>query len=285
MIRNKVNGKVYVGSAGVSFQQRWSRHRNTLNRGIHRNSHLQRAWNLNGADSFEFIILARCNPEWCVALEQIHLNRLKAANRDFGYNLNPTAKSFFGRKHTPETREKMSAWQRGRKMPLSAILKRAETIAKNGISEKARRTSSGNAKRLMADPEMREKMNAGKRAYWKNPNPEHVANMAAAAHTPEATAKRSAKTKGRKLSSEHVAKLRAARIGKKFSAEARMAMSLAQKRRYRNPVEREKLRQMGENSRMDRAAMSERGRKRYRENMSVCQITGKFLKRTPHVTP
>ena len=56
-IRNTTNGKLYVGSAAVSFKARWNSHRNALRRGEHAAKHLQSSWNKYGEDKFEFLVL------------------------------------------------------------------------------------------------------------------------------------------------------------------------------------------------------------------------------------
>jgi hypothetical protein len=43
-ITSSVSGKFYIGSASVSFKQRWRAHLYSLRKGDHCNSKLQRAW-------------------------------------------------------------------------------------------------------------------------------------------------------------------------------------------------------------------------------------------------
>jgi group I intron endonuclease len=114
-IRNAVNGKVYVGSAAVSLKDRWRSHRKELRRGKHCNRYLQFAWNKHGEPAFEFTVLEECDPGACIAREQHWIDEKRAADHSFGYNISPTAGSPLGVKHTPETRAKVAAAQRGRK--------------------------------------------------------------------------------------------------------------------------------------------------------------------------
>ncbi len=65
-IQNKLDGNNYAGSA-IDIRKRWSEHRYTLNRGIHANIHLQRAWKKYGEENFEFIIL-QITPDREIAL-------------------------------------------------------------------------------------------------------------------------------------------------------------------------------------------------------------------------
>jgi group I intron endonuclease len=57
IIKNKVNNKIYIGVATVSFEKRWHEHINALKNKTHKNKHIQRAWDKYGEDNFEFIVL------------------------------------------------------------------------------------------------------------------------------------------------------------------------------------------------------------------------------------
>ncbi len=57
MIRNIVNGKVYIGSTKRSFRSRWIDHKNLLSKSRHENKYLQKDWKEFGADAFVFEIL------------------------------------------------------------------------------------------------------------------------------------------------------------------------------------------------------------------------------------
>lgn len=56
MIRNKVNGKKYIGQS-VDIEKRFYEHKRTLRKNKHNNEHLQRAWNKYGESKFEFKII------------------------------------------------------------------------------------------------------------------------------------------------------------------------------------------------------------------------------------
>jgi group I intron endonuclease len=55
-IKNKSNGKIYIGSAR-RFQKRFAEHVRQLNNGTHHNRHLQASWNKWGKDKFIFEII------------------------------------------------------------------------------------------------------------------------------------------------------------------------------------------------------------------------------------
>jgi len=101
-ITNKVNGKRYVGSTQVSFEERWRHHKRGVKINKHHSQKLQRAWNKYGADNFVFEVLATCPREYCIRLEQWFLDNLKPE-----YNISPTASSCYGIKKTTEQIESM----------------------------------------------------------------------------------------------------------------------------------------------------------------------------------
>ncbi len=107
-VRNKVNGKSYVGSAR-SVRKRASDHRKCLRGRRHVNRHLQAAWTKYGEESFEFVLLQRCTESKLVVREQFWIDISKAADGRFGYNGRPTANSQLGFKATEETKEKHRA--------------------------------------------------------------------------------------------------------------------------------------------------------------------------------
>lgn len=59
MIRNNVNGKIYIGQTSTIYK-RFHQHKLKLNSGAHVNKHLQHAWDIYGASTFEFSIVEEC---------------------------------------------------------------------------------------------------------------------------------------------------------------------------------------------------------------------------------
>ena len=110
IIKNIVNGKIYIGSS-VNVFKRWTQHRYKLNKGNHANKHLQRAWNKYGISEFEFSILELINnpnKEILIELEQKYLDEHKSFNKDVGYNILKKADSSLGVEMTKETKNKLS---------------------------------------------------------------------------------------------------------------------------------------------------------------------------------
>ena len=79
MILNKVNNKVYIGQS-VDIYKRWTKHRRELRNNKHDNDHLQKSWNRDGEQYFDFIILCECPQNKLNEMEQYYIlcfNRLR----------------------------------------------------------------------------------------------------------------------------------------------------------------------------------------------------------------
>ena len=102
-IVNLINNKFYIGST-ADERKRWDHHRHKLNKGVHANQHLQKAWKLYGADAFAFVIIAQAaNKENLQMLEQQIINDSNCCNPDIGYNIcKSVTNSRLGLKSTPE---------------------------------------------------------------------------------------------------------------------------------------------------------------------------------------
>jgi group I intron endonuclease len=102
-ILNTLNNKCYIGSA-VNIHGRFRLHQSALNRRVHDNRHLQRAWNKYGAGVFEFKTLLHCDVENLLFYEQRAMEAHSFSNL---YNIRPTAESNLGMKWTDEARERI----------------------------------------------------------------------------------------------------------------------------------------------------------------------------------
>jgi group I intron endonuclease len=169
--RNKINGKVYVGSSGrdEGVPYRVDENLADLRKNEHHNIYLQRSWNKYGEENFTVEVLEFCSSETSLEREQYWLDFYDACNPAKGYNLCPVAGSRLGAKCTPEAIENM------RKSPEERAAM-AERARKQFASEEARAEMSRRATAMWQDPEYRtiitEKMreNARKRAA-ANPKP------------------------------------------------------------------------------------------------------------------
>lgn len=153
LITNTVNGKVYVGSAAKSIKLRWIRHRRLLRAKEHSNRHLQNAWDKYGESAFKFSVLLPCAADDCVRYEQIYIDKRNSSDREFGYNLSPTAGSCLGVIHTTETRARMSNAHKGRKKSPEHAAKVAESNRgrKRSAETKAKLSAIHKGKKLSAE--------------------------------------------------------------------------------------------------------------------------------------
>lgn len=92
IIRNKTDGKAYVGSA-TQVQKRLMRHRSDLLRSKHPNQYLQRAFDKHGEDAFSFEVLMLCVAGERLQIEQSYIDHFRSTQEEFGYNLIHTRES------------------------------------------------------------------------------------------------------------------------------------------------------------------------------------------------
>ena len=211
-IRNTTNDKRYIGSA-VNLRHRWNTHRSELRADEdHHNIHLQRAWNLYGEESFEFLVIDKCSIGLLLIREQLHMNL-----HPDSYNIAPIAGSCLGVKHTPETRAKNSAakmgntYRRGHKDTLEA---RANMSAAHmGVSHTPERNAKKSANMMGNTYRLGHKDTDETRA---KKSVSHMGNTNAAGHvpSPESRAKNSAAHKGSKRTPEARANMSAAQTAR-----------------------------------------------------------------------
>ena len=129
-IRNTIDNKVYIGSS-KDFTRRWREHRSDLRGNRHHSQYLQNSWNKYGEDNFKFeSIFVVFDKDKLIDVEQIFLDNLhpeynttydarvpvngmeisdetrkKLSKLQTGKN-----NSFYGKKHTEESKRKISAW-------------------------------------------------------------------------------------------------------------------------------------------------------------------------------
>lgn len=146
-IRNTINNDRYIGSS-VNMEKRMNEHRRTLNKNIHYNRFLQRAWNKYGEDNFEFNLLFECEEKYLLIEEQKLLDEKPI------YNLAKSATAFNrGCISSEETKHKISA-NNGRYW-----------LGKTR-SEETKRKISENRKGIYHSELTKEKISKNNARYW-----------------------------------------------------------------------------------------------------------------------
>ena len=192
-VTNIVTCKAYIGST-QDFNQRWIEHRSELQRNVHGNSHLQHSWNKYGESAFEFGILEYLdNLDELVKAEQFWMDVYREEGKEL-YNFGLAADNpMRGRKHTEETKHKMSV------------------ISQNCSEETRRKIGIASAGRTVSE-ETRHRMSI----YASNRSEEHKNNWSKA-------------RVGHPVSEETRQKLRDANLGKTLSEEHKLKIGKASK--------------------------------------------------------
>lgn len=115
----KANGKSYIGQS-KNIEKRWWRHIDGLENKCSPHIKLQRAWDLYGKEAFSFEILKSCNEDQLTWQEAFFMDLYNSI--EDGFNLRGMTLEddlvkhcYVGKKHTEETRRKMSLSAIGRK--------------------------------------------------------------------------------------------------------------------------------------------------------------------------
>ena len=155
-IYNNLNGKIYIGKAN-DIKRRWREHKSFFNRGKHGNSHMQRAWNMYGADAFEFRMVAEC--EDIAAAEKSYVDYFRAVGYEL-YNMaepngvtdtmSAVTKQKLSNSWTPERRKAQSDRLKGVARPAHVVeaLRAAHTGRKASDETKAKLMAAHTGKKL-----------------------------------------------------------------------------------------------------------------------------------------
>lgn len=140
-IRNKENGKTYVGKTMKSFGDRWDCHKALLRGGYHDNPHLQNAWNKYGEEAFEFIILKDCTGSSTDYVNQQEINIIaEYKSKGIAYNIADGGDGgmFLGKHLSEETKRKI-----GEKNRINMTGRKAseETRKKMSLAQSLRQAS------------------------------------------------------------------------------------------------------------------------------------------------
>jgi group I intron endonuclease len=234
VIRNLVNGKVYVGQS-VAFHRRRKDHLRTMRGAKHCNVHLSRAAQAYGWESFAFDVLEVVAEGVPLGAREFHwIQTLRANDPQYGYNImspdpsgdghdvpqevrDKISAANRGRVLSEETRRRMSASRTGRKIPREVVQKVADAQRGKLVSAETRAKLSAALKGRKKGPvsaEARAKLSAAARGRRHGPlSDEHRAKVSAAMKGRAVTwgAKIAEASRGRVFTEEHKAKLRAAK--------------------------------------------------------------------------
>jgi group I intron endonuclease len=109
-ILNVVDGTMYVGST-IHYKKRMTDHSINLRLNRHANVHLQAAYNHYGQSNFLFLVLEECKEKDLREREQYWIDRIP---HKYNIVLNARGGAPMGRVVSEETREKISASQKGK---------------------------------------------------------------------------------------------------------------------------------------------------------------------------
>lgn len=117
-IINKINNKIYIGSASNNFQHRYKTHLRLLKENKHHSILLQRAINKHGLSNFQFKIIEIISDKNIILdREQYWLDKYESYNPNKGYNICKNSHNTKGFNHSEELKEKLSKERMGEDNP------------------------------------------------------------------------------------------------------------------------------------------------------------------------
>lgn len=113
LIINLYNNKFYVGSSKNLWERKLNHFRDLKNK-KHKNIYLQNSYNKYGREYFTMVMIEKIDDKKnLISREQYWINTLDACNKEIAYNICPIAESTLGRKHSKETKQKISKTRKG----------------------------------------------------------------------------------------------------------------------------------------------------------------------------
>ena len=115
-ITNTADNTIYIGKS-KDIKTRFRKHRNRLNKGIHHNRFLQRAWDKYGMAYFSLEVLEECEIDALDRLETYYIYKYSAFGK--GFNMSVGGDGCLGYRHTVEEKEHMKIRNKGSNNPHS----------------------------------------------------------------------------------------------------------------------------------------------------------------------
>lgn len=239
-IQNILNDKVYIGSS-IHIMNRWSRHRSDLEKNRSTSNKLQLSYNKNGKDNFKFSIIEECSIDELLEREQFYIDLFDSYNK--GYNsvkfaghtlgFSPTKETrdkirntllkmnhMKGKKHSDESRKRMSESHKGVKLSEEHKRKISENSSRHNLGK---HLSDETKKKLS-------KSHKGKKLS-QNVKDKISKSLTGKKHSEESKNKMSKSQKGRIFSDLHKKRISESRKGIKLSKEVCDKMSMSRKGR------------------------------------------------------
>jgi group I intron endonuclease len=161
---NSVSEKGYVGQTSSSISNRWNQHKRDARREKFKNYPVYRALKKYGSESFEPLFLGTAtSPENLDNLERLWIILLQSNKNLNGYNIGIGGNS--GRKHSLETRQKLSLAKLGKPGNKGRVVSPEQR-------EKLRQSSLGNKNCLGRVLSEETKVKIGAKSVGRIPTPE-----------------------------------------------------------------------------------------------------------------
>lgn len=171
-IRNMKNDKKYIGQTTKNIDNRIRQHFYNLDSGKHKNKHLQNAWIKYGKESFEYFLLKTCSKEELDYYEKYYISEYNTTNTNFGYNKESGGN--LKKEISEETRKKMSVSAKNRIVDDLVDRIKYFWLGKKHTDETKAKISKGNKGKTF-DDETRKKMSES--AKRKPPATESFKNL------------------------------------------------------------------------------------------------------------
>lgn len=221
LIRNTVNGKVYVGQSS-HINRRWREHKKAMRLGY--KSYLHDAMRKHGVDAFEHVVLELCDFDAMDEREAYWMAAYCCHDEAKGYNYRPAGQ--LKQAMTPEARARISNRLKGRKMSPERVEQMRVASLGRPCTESAKAKISAFHTGITLDPQTRAAIKASMPALPKIENPQKRHLNTESYKTPEFRAAASERFRGKPKSEETKARMRAARALETPEAKERRLAAL-----------------------------------------------------------
>jgi group I intron endonuclease len=222
-VTNLINGKIYIGKTVRSLARRKRAHfASAFNRGYRSRFHA--AIKKYGKENFKWEIIDRCLFVETLSELESHYIKLFNCMAPHGMNLTAGGEGVVGMRHSAETRERIAAAMRGRKVSDETRARCSVAQCNKSPETRAKLSAAHKGKVLSAETRIKLSIiNTGK----------HLSD--------ETKMKISRKHKNRYFSPEHRRKISLAKIGHEVTPEVREKLSISNRKRFSDPEERKRM--------------------------------------------